>query len=92
MQLVSPSAHPLAAAIVLAALVLPGCVTPADMRAKYARESAGSVGCKPEEILIRDEEYASNGSPATWTAYCNEKRYQCTGSRNGLATCSLYQQ
>ncbi len=65
-------------------LLLVGCATP---RA-FQEASAGSAGCRPEEIGI---ENVNQGlfTITTWEALCRGDRYVCTGA--GVVNCKKLQ-
>lgn len=64
----------------LSATFLSGC----QSTSTYRDWSAGSVGCAPEEIEIRNEKGSVLcGHTATWTAICDDRTYICSNATGG---------
>lgn len=59
----------------LALILLSGCVAEIS---PYARATAGRVGCRAQEIDIRDE--AGDKGPRSWLASCMGKNYACSST------------
>ena len=49
-------------------------------------ESAGHVGCAPDEIVIRDNRL--HAYHRTWSALCEGKLFRCTADQSGHTSCS----
>lgn len=48
-------------------------------------ESAGHVGCAPDEIVIRDNRL--HAYSRTWVALCHGKAFRCSANQSGHTSC-----
>jgi hypothetical protein len=67
-------------AAMLVALASAACGT-----AGLASASSGQVGCSPSQIVISNDE-GGIGTPRTWTATCNGRRYFCNATATVACT------
>lgn len=69
--------------------VVGGCVLCAAVACggtnQLRAESAGYVGCAPDEIVIRDSRL--HAYSRTWVALCAGKAFRCTANQSGHTSC-----
>lgn len=64
--------------------VFTGCLTNENISRDF---TAGSIGCKPQNISIVNEKATMSGMH-TWSAFCNNKEYFCTYHFGDGVNCS----
>lgn len=61
-----------------------GCMKNENISRQF---TAGSIGCKPQDISIVNETASMDGMH-TWSAFCNNKEYFCAYHYGDGAKCS----
>lgn len=75
----------IAAALCLALLAMPGCITSSYDEMK--RKSAPYTGCRVDQMVISDEENEPSEGYHRWKVECAGKRYGCMATPGKSIEC-----